>query len=348
MGFETIQADGRVTIKDVSRAAGVSIATVSNAINTPDVLAPDTLKRVVATIEQLGYRPNRNAVALQKQKTSSIGYRMPNETSGFALDIFLHRIVERASTSGIDVVLFTPHPGQTEVEAYNDMVRRGAVDGFILSGTDHSDERVSYLLKIGFPFATFGRTDRPGEHSWVDVDGHEGVRLAVEHLVSLGHEHIALLRWPEGSITGDERFDGFIHGLDQAALAGDPDLIVTVENNVADAASAVGEMLAGPTPPTAIVCVQDTLALGAMKAIADAGLNVGRDIAVTGFDDTPIAAHTNPGLTSVRQMLAQVGDSVVDMLLAALVSGSEEPTSVMVRPELVVRSSTAQSGSDQS
>jgi len=340
MTFESFQSASRVTIKDVSREAGVSVATVSNAINTPQMLAPGTLERVIATIDKLGYRPNRNAIALQKQRTFSIGYRMPAETSGLALDAFLHHMVERAGSSGLDIVLFTPRPGQSEVEAYSDMIRRGAVDGFVLSGTAHRDERIDFLLDVGFPFASFGRTDAADVHSWVDVDGLAGVRLAVEHLTALGHDRIALVRWPDGSMTGDERAHGYFRGLSDADIASDDSLVVAVENKIDTASAAVQHLLALPNPPTAIVAVQDTLAFGAMQAVEDLGMRVGIDVAVTGFDDTSIAAHTRPALTSVRQVMESVGSTLVDMLLALVDPGESVARGELIQPELIVRPSS--------
>src|SRR5665811_1217510 len=118
----------RVTIKDVSRKAEVSVATVSNVLNTPDRVAPETRQRVETVINQLGYVPNRTAQALQQQRTSSIGYRMPTSSDSFALETFLHRMVERAGEADLDIVLFTPEQGESEVHAYREMIRRGAVD----------------------------------------------------------------------------------------------------------------------------------------------------------------------------------------------------------------------------
>ena len=116
----------RVTIRDVSRAANVSVATVSNVLNTPSLIAPETLERVRQVIADLGYRPNRAARSLQKRKTFSIGYRMPGARAGFALDEFLHRVVERAGSADLEIVLFTPKESQTELDSYLDMIRRGA------------------------------------------------------------------------------------------------------------------------------------------------------------------------------------------------------------------------------
>ncbi|GBD84871.1 catabolite control protein A [bacterium BMS3Abin02] len=331
----------RVTIKDVGRAAGVSAATVSNVLNSPDVVAPDTRERVTAVIAQLGYEPSRAARALQQQRTFSIGYEIPGVTDGFALDVFLHRMVERAGKADLDIVLFAPRPGQTQVDAYREMIRRGAVDGFVISGTGRNDDRITYLLDVTFPFVTFGRTDFPDEHPWVDVDGRAGVRQAVAHLVETGHHDIALIGWPEGSITGDERAAGYHLGLKDAGIAARDELTVRAENGVAPGTEAMEQLLRLDKPPTAVVAVQDALALGAMSAIRDAGLEVGGDVAVVGFDDIPSAAFSAPPLSSIRQPMESVGVLVIEMLVECLDKAADASRrSGTLVPELIVRAST--------
>ncbi|MGZ5384351.1 MAG: LacI family DNA-binding transcriptional regulator [Acidimicrobiia bacterium] len=341
--IETFQ--GRATIRDVSRAAGVSVGTVSNVLNSPEVVASETLERVSSVIAELRYQPNRAARALQQQRTFSIGYRMPSGTEGFALDVFLHRIVERAGQADLDIVLFTPKEGQAEVDAYEEMVRRGAVDGFVISGTGHGDDRIRYLLATGFPFVTFGRTDVPDRHPWVDVDGRRGVELAVQHLVKDGHRHIALIGWPEGSMSGDERASGYRLGLEEAGIPVRDALMVRTENGVSQGADAMRHLLGLATELTAVVTVQDYLALGAMEAIRGAGLLVGSDVAVVGFDDNPPAAVASPPLSSVRQPMEQVGELVVEMLLQSLGHDVRQlPRSETVVPELVIRASSGHGG----
>lgn len=338
---ETFQPrDRRATIKDVSRVARVSVATVSNVLNAPQVVAPETRQRVSSVIDQLGYHPNRAARGLQKQRTFFFGYRMPPETDGFALDAFLHRMVERAGEEDLDIVLFTPNPDQSELDAYQEMIRRGAVDGFVISGTGHGDERIHFLLERGFPFVTFGRTDVADQHPWVDIDGRSGIEEAVGHLTAQGHRDIALIRWPTGSISGDERAMGYELGLREAGIPVRESLIVTAENNVTSGAAAMARLLEMPTPPTAVIAVQDLIALGAMATIRDAGLRCGDDIAVAGFDDIPGAATAAPPLTSVRQPMKEVGRLVIELLLRRLADPAGAPQSAMVVPELVVRESS--------
>lgn len=331
----------RATIKDVGRVAGVSVATVSNVLNSPEIVAEDTHDRVMAVIEELGYKPNRAARALQQQRTFSIGYQMPRSTDGFALDVFLHRVVERAERADLAIVLFAPTPGQDQVDAYKEMIRRGAVDGFVISGTGHGDSRIAHLLDADFPFVTFGRTDFPDDHAWVDVDGCAGADLATTHLLEQGHREIAFIGWPEGSFTGDERSSGYRRALSDLGVTVRPELIVRSENGVEPGRDAMRQLLTLDDPPTAVVAVQDLLALGAMNAIRDAGLTIGRDISVVGFDDIPSAALASPPLSSIRQPMDKVGELVVEMLVDELDADAEGSAKTgVLAPELVVRASS--------
>ena len=160
----------RITIKDVSRATGVSVSTVSNALNAPERVAEETRLKVVEAADRLGYRPNRPRASCPRGALSPLGTASrPDVTDSF--DTFLHQITERAPDVGMDIHLFTHNRGQSEADTDRDMMRRGAVDGFVLSGTVHDDERIRVLLDSRTSFVTFGRSDLADNHSWVDVDG---------------------------------------------------------------------------------------------------------------------------------------------------------------------------------
>ncbi len=330
----------RTTIKDVSRASGVSVSTVSNALNAPEKVAPETRRRVIETADQLGYRPNRAASALPKGRTFTIGYCIPAGRDGFALDTFLHQVTERASDAGMDILLFTPHRGQSETDSYREIMRRGAVDGFVLSGTVHDDERVRILLGAGIPIVTFGRTDLADGHSWVDVDGRAGTRAAVKHLVDQGHSRIALIAWPEGSLSGDDRAAGYAQGLNMAGLELDPGVVVRTETGLAAGRKAASHLLDTVPPPTAIATVQDVLAAGVIAELHSRGLRPGRDVAVTGFDDSPPAVYSTPGITSVRQPIEEIGRRIVEFLVNHLEDDEPIRRSDLIEPELVVRDSS--------
>ena len=330
----------RQTIRDVGDRAGVSVGTVSNVLNAPHLVSQETRTKVLDVIQELGYRPNRAARSLQARKTQSIGYRLPDPGPGTALDVFLHQLLGTATDHGFAITLFAPRAGEDDLDAYLDVIRSGDVDGFVLSGTNYDDRRVEMLSELGVPFATFGRADHASPFPWVDVDGASGTAQVVDHLTGLGHQRIGLVAWPAGSESGDTRVKGFLDGMAGAGLAVDPELVVRTENGFEQGRGAGLSMLSGVDPPTAIVTVQDELGFGIMTAATELGLRPGRDLAVTGFDDTAAAAFMWPGLTSVRQPLDEVARVLIDLMVHRLSHPAEPPRTKLLHPRLVVRDST--------
>lgn len=329
----------RPTIKDVSRLAGVSVGTVSKALNTPHVVSEATRAKVLEAVRALDYRPNRAARGLVGKRTYLVGYRLPSvgAAGNPTLDAFLHSMVEAAARHGLEIVLSADRPGSDPLGVYEDMVRRGSVDGFVLSETDYHDPRIAYLLAQGVPFVAFGRTDDAAAFSWVDIDGAAGTTAVVRHLIDRGHRRFGLIAWPEGSRTGDARVAGVVEALAAAALP--PPRTVRVLNGIDEGRAAFRELLAADPSPTAVVAVQDELAIGALIEARRLGIEVGRDVAVTGFDDVPAAAMVTPPLTSVRQPFERVGELLVDMLARRL-SGETEVEGILVTPEMIVRASS--------
>jgi DNA-binding LacI/PurR family transcriptional regulator len=330
----------RRTIRDVSQRAGVSVGTVSNVLNAPHLVSKPTLSKVLEAIEDLDYRPNRAARGLQARRTHLIGYRLPGPGVSPALDVFLHQVVATAASHDLALTLFSPRPGQDDLEALREMVSSGDVDGLILSETNYGDRRVVLLHDLGFPFAAFGSSDLPFDFPWVDIDGAHGIALVVEHLVAQGHDRIALIAWPEGSKSGDQRVDGYHLAMERAGLDPDPDLLIRTNNGFEQGRRAAFELFGRKPRPTAVVTVQDELAFGVFAAAAEIGLRVGDEVGVAGFDDSDAARLMSPGLTSVRQPFEQVAEALVDLLVARLHEPDGDPQTVLVKPELVIRGST--------
>ncbi|MYE55937.1 MAG: LacI family transcriptional regulator [Acidimicrobiaceae bacterium] len=326
----------RPTIRDVAEAAGVSTATVSNVVNGHPHVRGKTRAKVLEAIEKLGYRASRAAKSLPAGRTFMLAYCLPADAArNFALDVFLHHVVSRAAEEDLEVLLFA-QKGKDRVRPYAELIRRGGADGFVLSGIDYRDPRVAFLQERAIPFACFGRVDDESVAS-VDVDGASGISAAVNHLHSLGHERIAFVGWPEGSATGDDRLAGFVGRA--GALGLDPGRVVRSIDDF-DLGRKLVPALVSDHDPTAVVSVSDTLALGIMAGLRDEGLEPGRDVAVTGFDDIPAASLAAPSLTSLRQPMEQVGALLVEHLVARL-TGEDAPISMLVQPDLIVRDSTA-------
>ena len=335
------------TIKDVAREAGVSIATVSYVINNTRPVSQETRRRVLEAARRLNYRPSIIARSLQAGRTHLIGYSwrpLPPEHGSPILDRFIHALGRAAYQAGYHLLAFPTPDVEREIEIYEELVEMGRVDGIVLSATNIHDQRVAYLQQTGFPFVAFGRAGAGWDYPWSDVDGTAGVAMAVRHLYELGHRRIAMLAWPEDSLAGQYRFQGYLQGLEEVNLDFDPALVVRVEHAEHEGRRGLRQLLELPPAeqPTAVICVSDLIAIGAMNEALDRGLPVGRRFGIVGFDDIPIARYLRPPLTTVRQPVDEIGQAVVEQLVALI---EEQPLDEAQRhrllaPTLVVRAST--------
>lgn len=333
------------TIKDVAREAGVSIATVSYVLNNTKPVSAEIRKRVLEAAQRLGYRPSSIARSLQARQAYMVGYSwrpMPRGQTNIILDLFLQSMAEVAARHGYHILAYPTSSVTQEVAAYRELVETQRVDGFILSNTISNDPRIRFLMDVNFPFVSFGRSNPEWDFPWVDVDGTAGMRRLMAHLISLGHTRVACLAWPEDSLAGGHRLAGYYAGMEEADLSVDPAWVVRMPMDYRAAYQATEALLALPPArrPTAIVAMTDIMAIGAMNAALDAGLVVGQDLAVAGFDDIPTAHYVRPPLTSLRQPIMEVGERAVAMLLALLEGQDLPQRHVLLEPELVVRAST--------
>jgi DNA-binding LacI/PurR family transcriptional regulator len=343
------------TLATVAAEARVSRQTVSNALNSPHLLRPDTLERVRQAIDALGYSPNRAARSLRTRSSRLIGLRVDRVVEGTAnatMDRFLHSLVESSKDAGYHVLLFSSGldcgdgaddgspSGEDGAAGYDDLLRSTAVDAFVVTDTYRGNPQAGWLEDRGAPFVAFGRPwgEPAAGHPWVDVDGRTGVMLAVDHLVGRGHGRIAWVGWQRGSYIGEDRRTGWVdamhaHGLSTSRLSARGDDTVDFGRRAAEA-------LLDSERPSAFVCVSDTVAMGVLHALAARGLAPGRDVAVVGFDDS-IAAQVVPlGLTSVRQPLERVAVELVDLLDQRLSHRPIAEPGRLLPPRLSVRGSS--------
>ncbi|WP_285104143.1 LacI family DNA-binding transcriptional regulator [Promicromonospora sp. MEB111] len=334
------------TVEDVARAAGVSRQTVSNVLNSPDIVRGPTRERVQRAIAELGYRPHAAARRLRTRRSSTIGVRLDpyaGGISGVVLDRFVHALTERASERGMRILLYAARTPAEEIERIGDLVDGGEIDAVVLTGTSHEDTRTTWLHERGVPFVSFGRPwrsdgDGAGEHSWADVDGAAGTHAATRHLLDQAGPKIAFLGWPEGSGTGDDRARGWSEAMADAGSAGPR---WHTEESVGLARELTGAALAADPAVDAVVCVSDSLAIGAHLAATALGRP---DLPVVGFDNTPAAEAL--GISSVEQLPEQVAAGVLDLLMGPTGGvvlrsdqrdSAEEAAYVLVEPRLVVR-----------
>jgi DNA-binding LacI/PurR family transcriptional regulator len=335
-----------VTLKDVAQKAGVSYQTVSKVLNSRGQVTPETEARIHQAVRELNYKPNVSARNLRTQASRLIGYGWysnPETLSHPVLDRFLHSAAYAAEKEGYHLLTFVVgEDGQNDTTPYTELYARRQVDGFVLANTVEDDPRIAFLMAQGIPFVSFGQANAAWAFNWVDVDGRCGIKLAAQHLTAQGHQRIGFITWPEGSQSGRHREEGYLAGLQQAGISFNPAWIRRGTDSAETGASGLKRLLQLPESerPTAVICVSDLIAIGAMNAAAAAGLQVGRDLAITGFDDVPMAEFLHPPLTTVRQPIGEVGQLLIDMLLPQIEGEPEAPRGVLLDPDLIVRASS--------
>ncbi len=332
------------TLATVAAAAGVSRQTVSNALNSPELLRPETLERVQTAIDELGYTPNRAARNLRTRTSHLVGLRLDPAVEGAAsglMDRFLHSLVESCNEAGLHVLLFTADDVSDPLDGYDTLLRSAAVDAFVVTDTYRGNPQTAWLDERQVPFVAFGRPwgDQQAAFPWVDVDGRAGVELAVDHLADRGHQRIAWVGWQKTSYIGEDRRSGWVDRMHERGLS-TTRLSARGEDTVEFGRRAAHALL-DSDDPTAFVCVSDTVAMGVMQAIADRGRQAGpHDVAVVGFDDSLAAQVIPPGLTSVRQPLEEVAVQVVRLLEDRLAVRSSDEPHVILTPQLLQRTTS--------
>ena len=327
------------TIEDVALHAKVSRQTVSNVLNAPDRVRPETIRRVRSSIDTLGYRVNRNARNLRTGQSRVIAYRIPPLAGRLnsVMDTFLHEMTEALELIGYHVLLFTSDSLTGELDTYRDLAAQSAIDAVIFAGTERQDQRPAQLIASRVPFVSFGRTWGSIQHSWVDVDGRAGTRTAINHLLSTGHRRFAWLGSTGSSVVRDERELGVRETLTAAGIAAADLHVLNLVDEPTTDRRLVGAVLDLPNPPTAFVSMSDLQALTVLSELESRSISVGRDAAVVGFDDSPIAAYAGGGLTTIRQPITAVTRELARLLKQQLVDPSFEPEGVLLEPELIVR-----------
>lgn len=335
----------RVTLKHVALKAGVSFQTVSKVLNGKAKVTPELQERIFRIARELGYQPDLSARNLRMRRSKQIGYSwrpIPADQANPLLDRFLQSILEAAESAGYHILCFSYQEGDKNLQQYRELIDANQVDAFVLSGVEYDDVRVALLRKESFPFAAFGRSNPDWSFPYVDLDGAAGMRLLVQHLVARGHRSIAAIAFPENSRVGQNRMEGLSQALADSGLFIAPELLKRGEGTSLFGRTAATQLLQLPEQrrPSAIIAFNDAVAIGAMQAAHAQGLVVGRDLAITGFDDTPMVKYLTPPLTSVRQPVEQIGAHLIKILVGILENHPEKENPLLLAPELIVRESS--------
>ena len=330
---------GLPTIEDVAAQAGVSTATVSRALNRPEAVREVLRARVLKAADRLGYVPNSGARALKLQRSGTVGAIFPtidNAIFAQAIDALQQRLVD----SGLQLLIATSgYSPQTEMRQAINLVRRGA-DALALCGNGQSQELLQFLRQRELPTVHAMTLSPAQDQVCVGFDNALAIGKAVRYLLDLGHRRFGMLA---GLTQHNDRAASRVAGVQQALLlAGlqlDPQHLVEVPYTLGAAREGFRRLMGEAQRPTALVCGNDVLAIGALLEAATLGIDVPQQVSVTGFDDLEIARHFQPSLTTLHVPTERMWQIVADRILASL---EQLPTPVLTRVEveLVVRGST--------
>ncbi len=328
-------------VKDVAVAAGVSLGTVSNVLNRPDRVSASTRSRVEQAMAELGFVRNESARQLRAGRSSTVAYVMLDASNPFFTDVAqgIEDVAER-----LDLSLFMCNSdNRVEREhAYLGRLQQQRVQGILVTPVDPTDPALREVARHGTPVVIVDRVGDADTHCSVAVDDVLGGRLAVEHLVDLGHERIAFVGGPQSLGQVRDRLAGAREAFESSSSAGGVAVIETGALTVAEGRGA-GERIVGMSRfsrPTAAFCANDLLALGLLQQCVGLGIRVPEDLAIVGYDDIDFAAAAAVPLTSVRQPRRNLGRTAAELLIDEASNPEHTHQQVLFMPELVARAST--------
>ena len=328
----------RVTIKDVALRAGVSMNTVSRVINDRPDVNPETRQRVRETVDTLGYRPNALARSLLRRQSRTIGHVVPNYANPNVASQ-LQAVQEVMTDAGYTVISFDTQERSATQRVALQALEENVADGLIMTPVSSRDDGLS-RLSARIPLVLTNREVDGLEVDRVVTDNALGARLAIEHLVGLGHRTIGYITSSREVSTVQDRVAGYRVALEAAGLHPEPGLVIRAEASIEAAVEATRTILQRRRRPTALFVYNDFMAVGVLSALLQLGLRVPDDVAIVGFDDIIYAPYLRVPLTTVSQQTEAIGRTAARLLLARMEDGSRPPERVVLEPHLVVRAST--------
>ena len=328
-------------IRDIAKLAGVSTATVSRTLATPEVVMPETRAKVEAAVRELDYRPNALASNLRKRRTQNIVVVVPYIHNPFFSGV-VQGIEHVAHGHGHKVLLGESQNNQQRLDTYADMLESKEADGLILLGAllPTSIARAVDAGEVPAVPIVMACEYFPGLRAPnVRIDNVAAAAAATEHLVQLGHKRVAMITGPSGNPLVKDRVKGYRLQMAKAGLTVPADYVARGDFSVESGYHAMQRLLALTHKPTAVFCANDEMAMGAIRAAREAGRRVPLDLYVVGFDDIRFAEYFDPPLTTIRQPHREIGETAMRLILDVFAKRNA-PTSVVLPHALVVRGST--------
>jgi DNA-binding LacI/PurR family transcriptional regulator len=335
-----------ITIKDVAKLAGVAPSTVSRVIANSNRISQRTKTKVYQAMEELGYHPNFNARSLAVKQTKCIGIIMPSSTEQAFLNPFFPEVIRGisvgANEKGYALFLSTGGNDEEQMQAVINMVQGRRVDGVICLYSKNNDPLQEYLIKQNFPFVLVGKpSSLEDKVSYVDNDNVAAGKDVTRHLIDLGHKRIGFVGGSLDLIVTNERLNGYIQALEEAKLKYEPSLTIHEEFLHQGGYQAVKQILKQDHSPTALVVVDDIMALGVISALNEVGIQIPNQISIASINDVLIAKVSTPPLTSINIGIYQLGYKAMDKLLFWIENEEPDLIPTILEHELIVRQSTA-------
>lgn len=334
-----------ISIADIARAAGVSHSTVSRALRDSPLISAEVRERIRLIADDMGYMPNGIAQSLQTQRSQTIGLVVTSIGDPFFDDI-MRGVEEMARPAGYSVFLSASHNDPDEEIRAIETLHRRRVDGVIVAASRIGQEHAPRIARMRVPTVLInGQSESPDEQMHTArIDDEAGARMAVEHLLALGHRAIGYLGAGNRPLSNRRRLAAYGAALRDAGIAPDPawQVVAPSEDTIHDDDVAAGQALVHALTQaavTAIFCYNDMLAVGALLGCRTLGIAVPADLSIVGFDDIALAEYVTPPLTTIRQPRRDLGRSAMTMLLDLLDDRPAQHT--LFTPTLVVRHSTA-------
>jgi LacI family transcriptional regulator len=328
----------RSNIIEVAKKAGVSIATVSRVINNKGKVRPSTRDRVLAVARKMKYTPNPAARGLIMRRTEAIGLLLPDLHGEFFSEVI--RGADAAiQAQGYHLIVSSSHNDTKEIEAALSFMR-GRVDGLVVMSPQIDSETLLATLPISLPVVLLNcRTQSPLRDT-ITTDGTGGAKDMVSYLLSIGHRKIAIIKGSETNVESHERLIGYRAAFSSLSFTPDPALELDGDFTEQSGFNAVRQVLGGKNRPTAIFASNDSMAIGAVGAIREAGLRIPHDISVCGFDDIPVAKYLSPSLTTVHVPIHDLGTMAIERIFDRLFKRTKgAATHVFVPTTLSIRNS---------
>ncbi|HEX6540652.1 MAG TPA: LacI family DNA-binding transcriptional regulator [Ktedonobacterales bacterium] len=318
----------KLTIRDIAQLAGVSTATVSRVLNNKPDVDPVTREHVMQIVREQGFVPSITASSLAGGRSPLLGVLVPSLTWPLMPQI-MQSIAEVIEQTSYELVLYSISHRTDRSGLIDRILATRLIDGLLAVYPDgiassestepinrESSTHLREIYEQGFPVVMLDDQSLPGPIPWVGPDNRIGAYEAVRHLVQHGHQRIAHIQGPLQYQCSHDRYAGYQQALEEAGIAIDPALVVQGDFTIASGRAAAMQLLALPDRPTAVFAANDQMAYGVLSASEAQGLRVPEDLAVIGFDDTALSAHTRPALSTVKQPFAEMGRSATEMLLA--------------------------------